>query len=88
VNALRFLQTLGHSVEEIDITINPPSLLELIALIRKSKRPYTDFLNRSGILYRERKMAKKVKTKTEEEIIAELASCGRLIKRPIVTDGR
>lgn len=87
-NAKKFLETLGCSVKEVDITMEPPPLAELTELVRKSRHPYTDFLNRSGILYRKRKMAEKVKTAPQQEIMADLASEGRLLKRPIVTDGK
>jgi arsenate reductase len=88
VNAKKFLAKLGRPIAEIDITTAAPSLVQLRSLIRKSGRPYTDFLNRSGTLYRERNMKEKVKTLSEDAIVAMLASEGRLLKRPIVTDGK
>ncbi len=87
VNAKKFLATLGHEMKEIDITTSPPSAKELRGLIEKSGRPYTDFLNRSGVQYRALNMKEKVKKLPEAAIITLLASDGRLIKRPIVTDG-
>lgn len=87
VNAKKFLAKLGRPITEIDITTTPPSAAELRWLIAKSGRPYTDFLNRSGILYRERNLKEKVKTLPEDAIVVILASEGRLLKRPIVTDG-
>jgi len=87
VNAKKVLATLGRSIAEIDITTKPPSAAVLRSLIAKSGRPYTDFLNRSGVQYRERNMKEKVKTLPEDAIVAMLASEGRLLKRPIVTDG-
>jgi len=87
VNAKKFLAKLGHEVNEIDITTTPPSAKELGGLIDKSGRPYTDFLNRSGLQYRALNMKEKVKTLPEDAVIKLLASEGRLIKRPIVTDG-
>jgi len=87
VNAKKFLAKLGRPITEIDITTEPPALVQLRSLIKKSGRPYTDFLNRSGILYRERNMKEKVKTLPEDAVVAMLASEGRLLKRPIVTDG-
>jgi arsenate reductase (glutaredoxin) len=87
VNAKKVLAKLGRPITEIDITSAPPSLVQLRSLIKKSGRPYTDFLNRSGILYRERNMKEKVKTLPEDAVVAMLASEGRLLKRPIVTDG-
>ena len=86
-NAKKFLAKLGRETEEIDITAAPPSAKELRGLIDKSGRPYTDFLNRSGLQYRALNMKEKVKTLPEDEVIKLLASEGRLIKRPIVTDG-
>ncbi len=87
VNAKKFLATLGCEMREIDITIAPPSAKELRGLIEKSGRPYTDFLNRSGVQYRALNMKEKVKVLPEDAVIKLLASEGRLIKRPIVTDG-
>ncbi|MBI3608215.1 MAG: arsenate reductase family protein [Nitrospirae bacterium] len=86
-NAKKALAKLGRPITEIDITTEPPPLVQLRSLIKKSGRPYTDFLNRSGILYRERNMKEKVKTLPEDAVVAMLASEGRLLKRPIVTDG-
>lgn len=86
VNAKKFLAELGQSLKEIDITTAPPSLAELRFLIKQSGRPYTDFLNRSGQQYRAVDMKEKVKTLSAEAIVKLLASEGRLLKRPIVTD--
>ncbi|MBI3803992.1 MAG: arsenate reductase family protein [Nitrospirae bacterium] len=88
VKAKRHLTALGHTLKEIDITTDPPSEKALIDLVAKSGRPYTDFLNRSGVQYREEKMKEKVQTLPEGEILRLLAGNGRLIKRPIVTDGK
>jgi len=87
VNAKRFLAELGCTMNEIDVTSSPPSAKELSGLIDRSGRPYTDFLNRSGVLFRALNMKEKVRTLPEAAIIQRLAADGRLIKRPIVTDG-
>jgi len=87
VKAKRYLTQKGYPLLEIDVTVQPPSAEVLKGFIRKSGRPYTDFLNRSGILYREMNMKDKLKRHSEGEIVNMLASEGRLIKRPIVTDG-
>ncbi|MEO6666995.1 MAG: ArsC/Spx/MgsR family protein, partial [Nitrospiria bacterium] len=79
---------LGRTITEIDLTTTPPSAAELRSLIARSGRPYTDFLNRSGILYRERNMKERVKTLPEGAIVTMLSAEGRLLKRPIVTDGK
>lgn len=88
IKAKKHLTARGHTLKEIDLTTKPPSAKELADLIKKSGRPYTDFLNRSGVQYREENMKEKVKQLSEEEILRILASNGRLIKRPIVTDGK
>lgn len=87
VNAKRFLTDAGRQFREIDVSTSPPPADELRGLIAKSGRPYTDFLNRSGLQYRALNMKDKVKTLPEDAIVTMLASEGRLIKRPIVTDG-
>lgn len=87
VKTKKYLTAQGYSLKEIDITTEPPAAEELAKLISKSGRPYTDFLNRSGVQYREKNMKDKVKQLSENEIIKMLATEGRLIKRPIVTDG-
>ncbi|MFM1550032.1 MAG: ArsC/Spx/MgsR family protein, partial [Lentisphaeria bacterium] len=72
--------------EDHDITIDPPPrrLLE-----RALASGYTigDLFNTSGVQYRELKMKDKVKSLPESELLDLLAGNGRLIKRPIVTDG-
>lgn len=87
VTAKKLLSKLGCKINEIDITASPPSAKELRELINKSGRPYTDFLNRSGVQYRALNMKEKIKALPEEAIVKLLASEGRLIKRPIITDG-
>ena len=87
VKAKKFLLKFHSKLNDIDITLSPPSLNELTWLIERSGRPYTDFLNRSGVMYRELNMKEKVKTLSKDEVIKLLASEGRLLKRPIVTDG-
>lgn len=88
IKAKKFLAALHRNIREIDLTLQPPSEKELDGLIRKSGRPYTDFLNRSGLQYRALHMKEKVKTLSEAAIIKMLSAEGRLIKRPIVTDGK
>lgn len=88
VKAKKFLTGKQYALQEIDITTSPPSARELKELIKKSGKPYANFLNRSGVQYREKNMKEKVKQLSEDEIIKILSEDGRLIKRPIVTDGK
>lgn len=87
VKARRYLVDRGYTLREIDITLAPPSAARLKALIAQSGRSYTDFLNRSGEQYRQLDMKERLKRMSEDEVVALLARVGKLIKRPIVTDG-
>lgn len=87
MKAKKYLLKRYPELNEIDITTSPPSAKELKWLINRSGRPYTDFLNRSGVKYRELNLKEKVKTWAKEFVINLMVSEGRLLKRPIVTDG-
>jgi|SRR5579863_1175598 len=87
VKAKKYLIAKGYALQEIDITAKPPSATLIRGFIEKAGRPYTDFLNRTGVQYREMNMKEKLKRLSEADTIKLLASEGRLIKRPIVTDG-
>ncbi len=86
--AKKWLEAKGKKFEEIDITLDPPNLSELKGYVAKSGRDFKDFLNKSGIQYREQNMKDKVKTLPEAKILEMLSKEGRLLKRPIVTDGK
>lgn len=86
--AKRWLEAKGKKIEEIDITLNPPKFEEIKTYLKKSGRELVDFLNKSGLQYRALNMKEKVKTLPEDKILQMLAKEGRLIKRPIVTDGK
>jgi arsenate reductase len=88
VKARQYLARKGYRLSEIDITLAPPSTAQLQKFIAQSGRPYTDFLNRSGEKYRELNMKERLKRLSEAEVVALLARVGKLIKRPIVTDGK
>ena len=74
--------------EYIDIVLNPPKEKELKAIIKLSGKDIKSFYNTSGILYREMNMKEKRENMTENEQIKILAANGKLIKRPLVTDGK
>ena len=83
-----FLNKNEISFEFIDITLNPPDTEELAGLINQSNKPVKKFFNTSGVVYREMQLKDKLKTMTDDEMIDLLASNGKLIKRPIVSDGK
>lgn len=86
--AVKALKENGYAVHAIEVFDHPPSASELKNLIRLSGLPAQKFLNTSGEVYREMKLKDQVGSMTDEEKAALMSSNGRLIKRPIVTDGK
>lgn len=64
-----------------------PSFDELKEWKENSGLPISKFFNTSGLLYRSLNMKEKVKTLTENELLAILASDGMMVKRPILLQG-
>lgn len=71
----------------IDITEQPPTTKKLQKWVDKHVRGLKAFLNTSGQEYRRLELKDRLKTAPTEVIIGLLAGNGRLIKRPIITDG-
>ena len=86
--AEQFLQQAGIAYEFIDITENPPTGVELAAIAERANVPLNKLFNTSGVQYRELEIKKKLPALSSREILVLLASNGRLIKRPLVTDGK
>ncbi len=86
--AKKWLEGKKLSVQDIDITTTPPSLPELKTIFQKSSKPLKDFLNKSGEQYRALNMKEKVKSLSEEDLLKMLAANGRLLKRPLVFNGK
>lgn len=87
-NAEKFLNSHGVAYAFIDITQNPPSASELKGMIEKSGLETKKFLNTSGEVYREMGLKDKLKAMSDGDIIKLLASNGRLIKRPLISDSK
>lgn len=85
--AKKYLSDHGIVFETQNIVENPPTKEELEELIQKSGLPIQKFFNTSGQKYRELGLSQKLKNMDDQEKLALLASDGKLIKRPIVTDG-
>ncbi len=85
--AKRFLHSLGKTFEEINITTQPPSRRLLSRVLASGQYTIKDLLNRSGEVYRSMKLREKIPAMSQTQLLALLASHGRLIKRPIITDG-
>lgn len=87
-NAEQFLQQAEIAYEFIDITENPPTAVELAAIVERANIPLNKIFNISGVQYRELKIKERLSALSSREILALLASNGRLIKRPLITDGK
>lgn len=74
--------------EDIEIVDNPPAKSLLQAILKSGEYKLSDLFNKSGELYREFNMKDKIKTLSESEALDLLAKHGKLVKRPIVTDGK
>jgi arsenate reductase len=74
--------------EFIDVTETPPSAGELNAWFKASQLDIKKLLNTSGEVYRSMGLKDKIGSMSEAEIIQLLAQNGRLIKRPLITDGK
>jgi Spx/MgsR family transcriptional regulator len=88
IKAEKFLQDACVVYEFIDITQKPPSSDELAAIAENAGITLNKLFNTSGIQYRELQIKDKLPDLTEPEILDLLASNGRLIRRPLITDGK
>lgn len=86
-NAVKWLQNQGYELELIPVFEQPPTPGELEQLISKSGLELKKFFNTSGEVYKELNLKDKLGDMSREKQISLLSSNGRLIKRPIVTDG-
>ncbi|MDH5480290.1 MAG: arsenate reductase family protein [Nitrosomonas sp.] len=86
--AENFLQQAGITYEYIDITENPPTAEELAAIAELAEVPLKKFFNTSGVQYRELNIKKQLPKLSDLKIIDLLAGNGRLIKRPLITNGK
>lgn len=86
-NAHKWLTGRGVDVEYVDITLFPPSAEELKAIAERSGAALQKLFNTSGEVYRELGLKDKLPTMSDEEKLKLLAGNGKLIKRPLVTDG-
>jgi arsenate reductase len=85
--AEKALAKLGREYAFIDITENPPTRSALKRIVDQSGAELKKFFNTSGVQYKELKIKDKVPGLSEAGILDLLAGNGRLIKRPLVTDG-
>jgi Spx/MgsR family transcriptional regulator len=82
--ALKFLDARKVPYRKIAIVETPPSKTELKRMLIFLGGDIKRLFNTSGVEYRTRKMSEKLPRMSEEQAIAQLAGCGKLIKRPFV----
>lgn len=82
--ALRFLLNNRYAVERVDIFRDPPSRSELKKMIAFQGGDFRKVINTAGKVYQEMGLKDKLKGMTEDEVIALLATNGRLVKRPFL----
>ncbi len=85
--AKAYLQQRGVALKEIDITTHPPSKAILRSIVASGAYRVTDLFNRSGEMYRELGMKDQMERLGESALLDLLATHGKLVKRPIITDG-
>lgn len=82
--AIKWLKEHGVEHQLVDIVEKPPSQKLLTAILKETGLPVTKLFNTSGQLYREGGYKERLQTMSEKEAVSELASHGKLIKRPLV----
>ncbi len=87
-NALKWLKAEGLEVEPHHIVEHPPTKEQLQHYVQQSGLDIRKFFNTSGQVYKEMQLKDKLPSMSEDEMLALLASNGKLIKRPIATDGQ
>ena len=85
--AKQWLKAENVSFEEVPIVDTPPTKEELQAIWKKSGVDLKKFFNTSGQHYRELQLKDRLPSMSEEEMLELLASNGKLIKRPLITNG-
>ncbi len=86
--AMKTLEEAGQEYQFIDVTTEPPTASELKKLIEQANLPINKFFNVSGQAYREMNLKDKIADLSDVEKLAMLAKNGRLIKRPIISNGK
>ena len=82
--ALKWLRAHDIDVELRDILTDNPSQDELKQWVKQSHLSEKKFFNTSGLRYKELQLKTVLPTATADEMIALLASEGKLVKRPVL----
>ncbi len=82
--AMKWLKAQGIDVQSRDILTDTPTQEELKQWVSQSNLPEKKFFNTSGLRYKELNLKSVLPTATPDEMIALLASEGKLVKRPVL----
>lgn len=85
--AQAWLEEAGWSYTFVDITTSPPARIVLEEIVAGGYCSLSKLYNTSGQAYREGGYKELKRTLGHREQFEALAANGRLIKRPLVTDG-
>jgi arsenate reductase (glutaredoxin) len=85
--AIKWLQAKGHELELHDLFEQAPSVGTIRDWVERSGLESKKFFNVSGEVYKALNLKDKLPQMSENDKIELLASNGRLIKRPVITDG-
>ncbi|MBM7566771.1 Spx/MgsR family RNA polymerase-binding regulatory protein [Paenibacillus sacheonensis] len=86
-SAIKNLKSKDYELEHHNVFETAPSAQVLADLVKRSGLDVKKFFNTSGEAYKEMGLKDKLPGMSDGEKIALLASNGRLIKRPVVSDG-
>ena len=84
IKARKWLEAHNIAFDTRDIITQNPTEPELGSWLRDSSLPVQKFFNTSGLKYKELNLKDKVKTTPEDQLLALLASDGKLVKRPVL----
>lgn len=82
--AIKYLEANQIPYESIAIVEQAPTKTELKQALKDLGGELRKLFNTSGLVYREMKLSKKIKTMDEKEAIELLNTNGKLVKRPFV----
>lgn len=84
IKARKWLDAHGITYEIRDIITQNPTTAEIGSWLKASNLPIRKFFNTSGLRYKELNLKERIKTDSEEQLLALLASDGKLVKRPVL----
>ncbi|REE57585.1 arsenate reductase [Paenibacillus taihuensis] len=87
-SAIKVLKNKGYELDSHNVFESAPPVKDLERIIKLSGLEVKKFFNTSGEVYKELGLKDKLPSMSDQEKIELLASNGRLIKRPVVTDGK